>query len=111
MVRAALLAGGVLLSTVNQTEIAGKLVGAGDATEGEVERRLALLGQTLEVVPFDALQSRLAAYWYARRHPYRLSLGDCACLALAEARGVPVLTAERAWASLPDLPVEVRAIR
>ncbi len=39
-----------------------------------------------------------------------LSLGDAACLATARVLGMPVLTANRAWAALP-VGVEVRLIR
>lgn len=110
-VRQALEAGGLLLSTVNRTEVKGKLVGSGAFTPGQVDTRLDVLRDVLEIAVFDAQQSDLAAYYYARRKPYNLSLGDCACLALAEVRGVPVLTAEQAWAGLPSLPVRVVLIR
>jgi len=39
-----------------------------------------------------------------------LSLGDRACLALGERLGLPVVTADRAWADL-DLDVAVSLIR
>jgi PIN domain nuclease of toxin-antitoxin system len=39
-----------------------------------------------------------------------LSFGDRACLALALIHGLPVLTADRAWAKV-DVGVEVRLIR
>ncbi|MGL5076192.1 MAG: PIN domain-containing protein, partial [Waterburya sp.] len=62
-------------------------------------------------VPFDIQQSDLAAYYYARRKPYNLSLGDSACLALAESKSMSVVTAEAAWAKLPGLPFKVTVIR
>jgi ribonuclease VapC len=96
------------LSCLTWTEVAGKLLGAGKAAH-QVDEALSLL--TAQLIPFDEVQMRLAAYFYARRRPYGLSLGDCATLALAEHLGVPALTAERAWAELPDLRVEVRLIR
>ena len=64
-----------------------------------------------EVVPFDAQLALEAGYFYARRRPYNLSLGDCACLALAESLDLPVLTAESNWAKLPNLRAKVKLIR
>jgi PIN domain nuclease of toxin-antitoxin system len=107
-VAAALMAEPCLLSTVSRTEVMGKLVGSGLFTQTQVREAVALLGEALEVVPFDEEQSELAAYWYARRKPYGLSLGDCACLALAEARGLGLMTAEQAWKQLDGLGLGVR---
>jgi ribonuclease VapC len=106
-----LLRGGLLCSAVNRTEVKGRLVGGGLATPQAVDLEFVHLSQLIDVVPFDLQQSDLAAYYYARRNPYNLSLGDCACLALAEARGLDVLTAEQAWAKLPGLPFKVKLIR
>ena len=99
------------LSTVQRTEVMGKLVGSGAFSKSQIEARLAQLARTLEIVPFDAVQSGAAAYWYARRAPYKLSLGDCACLALAKTLGRDVLTSERRWAELPNLPVKAHLFR
>ena len=106
-----LLRGGLLCSAVNRTEVKGRLVGGGLATPQVVDLEFVHLAQLIEIVPFDLQQSDLAAYYYARRNPYNLSLGDCACLALAEARGMDVLTAEQSWAKLPGLPFKVKLIR
>ena len=103
--------GSLLFSSVNRTELKGKLVGVRLFTPQAVDAQLRLLDQVLDVVSFDSEQSDVAAFYYARRNPYNLSLGDCACLALAEARGADVLTAERAWAKLPALPFKVHLIR
>lgn len=99
------------LSTVQRTEVVGKLVGSGAFSAEQIEARLRLLTHALDIVPFDLAQSGVAAHWYARRSAYKLSLGDCACLALAETRAVGVLTAERRWAELPGLRVPVEIIR
>jgi ribonuclease VapC len=103
--------GGLLLSSVNRTEVKGRLVGMGVSTPQAVDTEFGNLAQLVEIAPFDLEQSDLAAYYYARRNPYNLSLGDCACLALAEARGLDVLTAEQSWAQLPSLPFKVHLIR
>ena len=103
--------GGLLLSSVNCSEVKGQLVGMGVSTPQAVDREFDSLAQLVEIVAFDLEQSDLAAYYYARRNPYNLSLGDCACLALAEARGLDVLTAEQSWAKLPNLPFKIHLIR
>ena len=99
----------LMLSVVNFVEVVGKLVSRGATTHDEVVADIK--GLNLDVVEMDLDQGLIASYFYARRKPYGLSLGDCACLALAEARGVKVLTGERAWAKLPGLRVEVQLFR
>jgi len=69
-----------VVSAVIRTGLLGKLVGSGSYGESEVREALELLGEALQIVPFDLAQSDLAAFWYARRKPYNLSLGDCVCL-------------------------------
>ena len=96
-----------LISSVNLAEIATRLVedGRTDAEATEV-----VLGVDYRVIGFDqALAVRTGALKRQTRH-LGLSLGDRACLALAEREGLPVLTADRAWASL-DIGVEIRLIR
>jgi PIN domain nuclease of toxin-antitoxin system len=73
-----------------------------------VGQRLAAAG--VEMVPFQAEDAALAASLRPKTDPLGLSLGDRACLALALARGVPVLTADRQWGSL-DLGIDIRLIR
>ena len=99
----------LMLSVVNFVEVVGKLVSRGATTHDEVVADIK--GLNLDVVEMDLDQGLIASYFYARRKPYGLSLGDCACLALAEAQGVKVLTGERAWAKLPGLRVDVHLIR
>jgi PIN domain nuclease of toxin-antitoxin system len=99
------------ISVVNLTEAKGKLVGAGDFTPQQVESELEQLSALVEPLPYDLEQANLAAWWYARKNPYQLSLGDCACLGAAEARGLEVLTAEQRWKKLPNLRVKVSLIR
>lgn len=63
----------------------------------------------LTVLPMGRAEADIAGL-LLRRHRGKLSLGDCACIATAELHRLPVLTADRIWATLP-LPVEVRLIR
>jgi PIN domain nuclease of toxin-antitoxin system len=100
---------GGMIAAPNLTEVIGKLVSNGSAPANQVERDV--LALNLEVIPMDKNIALAAAFFYARRHPYDLSLGDCVCIAVAETLGVEILTAEKSWAKIPDLRVKVRLIR
>jgi PIN domain nuclease of toxin-antitoxin system len=62
------------------------------------------------VVDFDAAQARVAGDLRSLTRAQGLSLGDRACLALAQALGLPVMTADRAWASL-EVEIKIRTVR
>lgn len=96
-----------LMSTVSLAEVLSKLADAGeDATRAM--QGVELL--PLESVPFDVDQAVEVARLRGPTIKAGLSLGDRACLALAVARGLRALTADRQWVGL--LPeVEVVVIR
>jgi PIN domain nuclease of toxin-antitoxin system len=96
-----------MISAVNVAEVITRLIDLGyspEAAEAAVSRG------GFEVIPFDMAAASLAAKLRVATRHLGLSLGDRACLALAERERLPVLTADRAWASL-DIGVEIRLIR
>ncbi len=99
------------ISSITLTEVQGKLIGRGDFTAGQVEGQIGPLLGFVREVPFNGDCREKAVYYYARKSPYGLSLGDAACLGTAEALKLDVLTAERSWAEIPDLPFRVQLIR
>ncbi|MBU8545736.1 MULTISPECIES: PIN domain-containing protein [Roseomonadaceae] len=92
-----------VISAVNWTEVAAKLL------PGPPERMEAWEALQIPVLDYDAATALDAARLLAA-HRGILSLGDCACLATAARQALPVLTADRVWATL-GLAVEVRLIR
>ena len=100
-----------LVGVAQLVEVEGKLVSDGSFTPEQVRTQLHQLGQLLEVQALQPSAQTASAFYYARRRPYNLSLGDALCLGLAETLGADVLTAERGWAALPDLPFAVTLIR
>lgn len=99
------IAGGAAISTVTYAEVGTVL-----ASNGWDRDLLALVaGQTL-VEPFSVADALAAAALTTATAGFGLSLGDRACLALAQRLRAPVLTAERSWANL-DVEVEVIVIR
>lgn len=98
-------------SSVTLAEVEGKLVGRGTLTHGQVQGNYSGLLALVREVPFDSACRARTAFYYARKSPYDLSLGDAACLGTAEVLGSDVLTAERGWAKIPDLPFKVHLIR
>ncbi len=98
-----------IIGSVNLVEVASRLIDGGLSPE-EAEEDLAAL--ELTVIDFDQAQAIEAARLRALTRHAGLSLGDRACLALALVRGVPVLTADRAWAALAEaIGVEVELVR
>lgn len=99
--------GDSLVSAVNVAEAGSRLTDLG-MREADVRRSLDLMA--LEIVPFDAEQAHAAAGIRAAARRRGLSLGYRACLQLAARRGLPALTADRAWVEL-GMAVDVRLIR
>jgi ribonuclease VapC len=88
-----------VLSAVNLTEVLTKMVDVG-ATAEEAMTDIESLGLDLAIIDFDREAALGAAALRAPTRKLGLSLGDRACLAVAQSRDLPVLTADRAWAGL-----------
>lgn len=98
---------GSVISAVNLSEVVGKLITAGmseNATR-EVIQRL-----QLNVIPLDEEMALDAGIMQPITRHLGLSLGDRACLSLAQRLDLPVMTADRVWAEL-SLDIEVQLIR
>ena len=94
------------LSTVNLTEVAQRL-----SDQWPDDLVIGVLGELpCLVIDFDSAMAMRAGLLRRATRAKGLSLGDRACLALAESLSLPVLTADRAWAEL-DLGIEVVLIR
>ena len=98
---------GASVSAVNLTEVAQRLVDLGANDQGVAETIRAL---SLQIVGFDEDLGLQAGLLRRATRSKGLSLGDRACLALGRRLGLPVYTADHAWAEL-DLGVEVVLIR
>ena len=81
---------------------------AGESDEDRAPEDLESLG--LEIVPFTAPLAEKTAHLRAETRSLGLSLGDRACLALAEDLGRPAVTTDKVWGDL-NLGIEVRIIR
>ena len=99
--------GDSMISAVNFAEVISRLIDGGAPLE-----TIQMAAEELRavVIPFDESAAMRAGLLRRATRSKGLSLGDRACLALAEATGLPVMTADRAWAEL-DLGVEVVLIR
>jgi PIN domain nuclease of toxin-antitoxin system len=99
--------GDSVISAVNLSEVASKLIDAGLSDE-EARETIDLLN--VDVISFDVDQAHLAAMLRAKTKKLGLSLGDRSCLALGLSRQQTVVTAEREWAKL-RIGVEIEIIR
>lgn len=89
----------LLISSVNMVEVVSKLVDRGMPPE-TIQQVLLPLG--LEEIAFDSSQTAFAAGLRTATRSHGLSLGDRCCLALAKARGLAVLTADRQWSEVAE---------
>lgn len=101
------LLGTSAISSVNWSEVIQKALEKKTQVEG-LREELESLG--LEIVPFTASLAEKTAHLRAETRSLGLSLGDRACLALAEDLGRPAVTTDKIWGDLP-LRVEVRVVR
>ena len=99
--------GDAIMCAVNLSEIIAKLVERG-ASLSLIRPALSRYG--LEIVPFDEDLAERAGALRASTKAFGLSLGDRACLALAERSRLPVLTADRMWKDL-GLHIDVQLLR
>jgi PIN domain nuclease of toxin-antitoxin system len=96
-----------LICTVNYAEVVAKLIERG-STYTQVQAALRLIALT--TVDFDIALARRTGTLRAETVRRGLSLGDRACLSLAEREGVPAMTGDRSWVGAVS-SVEVRLIR
>ena len=95
---------GAMISASNYSEVIAKLVDRG-TPPADIVAIMADLD--IEVVPVDRQQAELAGLMRAATARHGLSLGDRACLALAQTRRTTALTTDRAWSTLEiDVVIE-----
>lgn len=95
------------ISAVNVTEVLTRLIGRGMTAR---DAGAAFDALELVVSVFDDAAARACAALRPASRAFGLSIGDRACLALAQARKLPALTADRAWAQL-DCGVVIDQLR
>ena len=102
-----LLSGEAVVSAVNLSEVAAKLVDRGMASSA-AEANCRSLG--VEIIDVGADLGFLAASMMPSTKPLGLSLGDRLCLATAVQRGAVAVTADKDWLKLQGGP-KVESIR
>jgi PIN domain nuclease of toxin-antitoxin system len=95
------------MSAVNLAEVIGRFVRDGHDSRMVQQR---LVQSPISFVPFTTEDAAIAAALIPHTQPFGLSFGHRACLALAQARGIPVLTADRVWQEV-DCGVTIQLIR
>jgi PIN domain nuclease of toxin-antitoxin system len=96
-----------LISAVNWAEVLGRLIDRGFSLDPVIED---MEQSGVTVVPFALASADSSARLLPLTRSLGLSLGDRACLSLAQEYGVPALTADRQWAQL-EAPIQVQLIR
>jgi ribonuclease VapC len=96
---------GAAISAINFSEVIAKLNESGMPKEAIHE---ALDSLELDIIEFDTQNAYGAGLLRSATKRLGLSLGDRACLALAQQLNLPAITADRIWEGVvPDVVVEV----
>ena len=106
-VEAALAHDECLMSAVNLSEVVAKLTDDG-MDESEVAATIQDL--RVQIRELDEVRAIAAGMLRPGTRSAGLSLGDRACIALAQELQLPVMTADRPWLTV-DLGIEVRLAR
>lgn len=96
-----------IMSAVNVAEVITVLI---DSGVPQVDAEAITAELLTEIVPFDYQQAGISASLQGVTKSYGLSLGDRACLALAQIKKLPVLTADKNWQQVKAM-VHVELIR
>ena len=94
-----------VISSVNLTEVVSKLF---DKGMSKTDIKEVIDDLPIEVATFDREMAFKDGEMRNTTRVYGLSLGDRACLALAERDELAAMTADRAWADL-DIGIEIRS--
>ncbi len=101
---------GAIVSSVNFSEIVA-VINRKVTDKKTQEEAIRLFTSTFQhVIDFDKEQAMIVGKLDQFTKQYGLSLGDRACLALAQFRNLPVLTAEKNWQKL-KIDVDIQLIR
>ena len=98
---------GSFICAVNAAEVVSRYMKHGVS---KLQTEIVLRRMRMMIEPLDAARALEVGALHRATRVRGLSIGDCACLALAKARGLPALTADRAWAGL-DVGVQIQLIR
>ena len=96
-----------VMSAVNVAEVIAKVINRGLPVTSAEEFLMTL---DFEHVAFDTNMALRTALLQPVTSPRGLSLGDRACLALAQSRNAVALTADKSWLAL-DIGVRIDCIR
>ena len=99
---------GAAMSAVNAAEVISKLVERGMTAKMAAS---ALIDTGVEIVEFDLDQATIAGHLRTKTKSFGFSLGDRACLALAQRIKGRAITADQAWAKIEGLGIEIEVLR
>ena len=101
------LAADACMSAVNLAEVISKLM---EWSLSAAQADAIVFRYALDVVPFDEELARRAGALRPATKTLGLSLGDRACIALAQREALPVVTTDRHWGKL-TLGIEIKIVR